>query len=262
MNNINSAYYYAVIERIISYRCSAREDVSMRSFSISLQGRLKNFNLPKNQALIPLFEAIVNSIHAIEERQKSGFNFDGRITIRILREGQTVMPGVGELPHIDSFEIIDNGVGFDEPNFGSFMESDSTYKSDIGGKGVGRFSWLLAFKEAHIESIYSDNGEYVKREFVFSPNDKNLDDTLVDCETANENKTTVSLLHYLSPYRENVPKRAATIAMHIVQHCLIYFMSTNCPQITLEDQNETYNLNILFQERIHPESNNTCFKIG
>ena len=142
------------------------------------------------------------------------------------------------------------------------MESDSTYKSDIGGKGVGRFSWLLAFKEAHIESIYPDNGEYVKREFVFSPNDKSLDDTLVDFKTANENKTTVSLLHYLSPYRENVPKRAATIAMHIVQHCLIYFISPNCPQIILEDQNEIHNLNKLFQEKIHPESNNTQFEIG
>ena len=69
----------------------------MRGFSISLKGRLKNFNLPKNQPLIPLYEAIVNSIHAIEEREKAEDTFAPHITIRIIREGQYVMDGVGEL---------------------------------------------------------------------------------------------------------------------------------------------------------------------
>ena len=40
----------------------------MRPFSINIRGRVKNFNLPKNQPLVPLFEAIVNAIHAIGER--------------------------------------------------------------------------------------------------------------------------------------------------------------------------------------------------
>lgn len=33
----------------------------MRPFSINIRGRVKNFNLPKNQPLVPLFEAIVNT---------------------------------------------------------------------------------------------------------------------------------------------------------------------------------------------------------
>lgn len=33
----------------------------MRGFSISIQGWLKNFHLPKNQPLIPLFEAIIET---------------------------------------------------------------------------------------------------------------------------------------------------------------------------------------------------------
>ena len=49
--------------------------ILMRSFSINLRGRIKNFNLPKNQHLIPLFEAIVNSIHAIEERRNATEGF-------------------------------------------------------------------------------------------------------------------------------------------------------------------------------------------
>ena len=111
----------------------------MRGFSINIQGRLKNFHLPKNQPLIPLFEAIVNSIHAVNERHQLGEMFAGKIVIRIIREEQTTIAGYGELPSITSFEVVDNGIGFNEPNLESFMESDSTYKEALGGKGVVAF---------------------------------------------------------------------------------------------------------------------------
>lgn len=42
----------------------------MRDFGLSLRGRVKNFSLPENKSLIPLFEAVVNSLQAIAERQK------------------------------------------------------------------------------------------------------------------------------------------------------------------------------------------------
>lgn len=60
----------------------------MRPFSINIRGRVKNFNLPKNQPLVPLFEAIVNAIHAIGERKSTDPSFEGQIIIRILRDGQ------------------------------------------------------------------------------------------------------------------------------------------------------------------------------
>lgn len=85
----------------------------MRPFSINIRGRVKNFNLPKNQPLVPLFEAIVNAIHAIGERKSTDPSFEGQIIIRILRDGQFVLDGTGELPQIQSFEIIDNGIGYD-----------------------------------------------------------------------------------------------------------------------------------------------------
>lgn len=53
----------------------------MRSFSINIQGRVKNFNLPKNQPLVPLFEAIVNAIHAIGERKSTDPSFGGQINL-------------------------------------------------------------------------------------------------------------------------------------------------------------------------------------
>lgn len=69
----------------------------MAGFTIDLAGRVKNFDLPKTQPLIPLFEAVVNSIYAIEERQQQ-LEFDGCIEIRIIREPQ----GVAEIEGIDT----------------------------------------------------------------------------------------------------------------------------------------------------------------
>ncbi|MDO5139509.1 MAG: ATP-binding protein, partial [Oscillospiraceae bacterium] len=67
------------------------------------------------------------------------------------------------------FNVIDNGVGLDENNMRSFLQSDSTYKASIGGKGVGRFSWLKAFSKADIESIFLDaDSTPVRRQFEFS----------------------------------------------------------------------------------------------
>ena len=83
----------------------------MRNFSISLKGRVKNFNLPKNQPLVPLYEAVVNSIHAINERKNAGEEFNGYITIKLVRDNQLSLEfdGMKELSPISSFEIVDNG---------------------------------------------------------------------------------------------------------------------------------------------------------
>ena len=234
----------------------------MRSFSINIQGRVKNFNLPKNQPLVPLFEAIVNAIHAIGERKSTDPSFGGQIIIRILRDEQLVLDGTGELPQIQSFEIIDNGIGFNEANIASFMESDSTYKAKIGGKGVGRFSWLIAFEKAEIESAYSEKDGYVKRAFDFSLSNSGINDTLTDCTGYNDNQTTVRLLNYLKPYADSVPKRGITIAMRIIQHCLVYFISDDCPQIMLQDIDETYNLNHMFKEKIQSEENSKTISLN
>lgn len=38
------------------------------SLQTNLKGRLRNTSLPKSHGLMPVFEAVVNSIHSIEER--------------------------------------------------------------------------------------------------------------------------------------------------------------------------------------------------
>ena len=225
----------------------------MAGFTIDLTGRVKNFSLPKNKPLLPLFEAVVNSIYAIQERQKKD-SFQGKITIHIVRVPQEVLEGVDKsINEITGFIITDNGVGFDENNMRSFLQSDSTYRADKGGKGVGRFSWLKAFESARIESVFNEDDTWVKRNFDFSLVKQEIDDRLTEIEGNAEYETKVSLMDYLPMYRKNVPKSAEAIANRIMQHCLIYLMGTNCPTITLIDEGKI-SINDLFEKNIERES--------
>lgn len=239
--------------------------IYMATFSIDLEGRVKNFDLPKNNPLLPLFEAIVNSIYAIEERQEKE-KFEGKITIRINREPQialTDIPGIdNSIRKIVGFTITDNGVGLDDTNMASFLQSDSTYRASKGGKGVGRFSWLKAFSKTHIESTYREDGAWVRREFDFDLSQKEIDDRLVDIEDATDNRTTVDLIDYYKKYQDYAPKQAITIATKIMNHCFIYLMQANCPIITVVDEDGTMCVNRMFEENIRREENSVKFEIN
>lgn len=233
-------------------RFTKREGIFVPRFKVNVAGRIRNFSLPKNQPLIPLFEAVVNSIHAIEERMEKDSSFTrGEIMINVIRD--TILPTIPlSYAPIQSFSIIDNGIGFNERNFESFLEADSDYKKEKGGKGVGRFSWLKAFSKVYVESIYGEFPDckvWNKRSFDFLPNNEDIDDVLdeVSGETA-EFKTTVLLKDYYSEYKSNAPKQLSTVAHRILQHCLVYFVSPTCPVITIKDDEEEICLNKLFSE--------------
>lgn len=226
----------------------------MAGFTIDLVGRVKNFDLPKTQPLIPLYEAVVNSIYAIEERQ-SKEDFKGRIDIKIIREPQLVanIDGIdSSINEIVGFTIIDNGVGLDENNMRSFLQSDSAYRADKGGKGVGRFSWLKAFQKTEVVSIFKDDGMWVKRSFDFSLDNLDIDDRLNEVSDVSDNMTRISLVNYLPMYRKHVNKNAETIAMKLMQHCMMYLMSPKCPQINVLDE-ERFCLNSMLEEKTKRE---------
>lgn len=234
----------------------------MAGFTIDLAGRVKNFDLPKTQPLIPLFEAVVNSIYAIEERKESE-DFIGKIDIRIVREPQEVatLDGIDStINEITGFTVSDNGIGLDENNMKSFLQSDSTYRAAKGGKGVGRFSWLKAFDCTKITSVYKDDDCWVKREFDFSLDNLDIDDVLKDAQET-EYCTTVELISYKSAYRKHVGKSTESIATKIMQHCMIYLMSPNCPIISVIDE-ERYCINDMFEKRITREEDAVDIFIG
>lgn len=234
----------------------------MAGFTVDVRGRVRNFDLPKQQPLIPLFETIVNSIYAIEdkkEKEKEKEDFKGKIDITIIREPQERLEGTDpSINEIIGFEVSDNGIGFDENNMNSFLQSDSTYRAEKGGKGVGRFSWLKAFEKASIESLFwkENDRKWAKRGFVFSLDTDEIDDqyVLIDEDVPLGSYTLVRLMNYLPAYRNSVPKTAETIALRIMQHCMIYLMSKECPEINLIDE-ERISINKLFEEKIVRDDN-------
>lgn len=111
---------------------------------LDLKGRVNNTRLPLSHGLHPRFEAISNSIHAIQETNEKC----GEIEVRVFRD--TFQGGLidGEPlsnQPIIGFVVHDNGVGFTDEHFNSFETSDTTTKRSKRGKGVGRFLWLKAF---------------------------------------------------------------------------------------------------------------------
>lgn len=230
-----------------------------RAFSSNLRGKVRNFTLPKNRPLVPLYEAIVNSINAIEERRKQEA-FQGKIEIEVVRD-RTLFADVDK-DTVSGFCVYDNGIGFDENNMSSFMEADSEYKIAIGGKGVGRFSWLKAFSSVQIASTYKDNDEFVTRQFEFSLEHFEIDDILSEAVDETDYQTVVKLIDYIDDYKNEVPKQLLTIATRIIQHCFVYFLSDACPEIQIYDDMDRLSLNQLFKDQFSSDGNRSNFTIG
>ena len=224
-----------------------------------VSGRVKNINLPTSKPLFPLFEAIINSIHAIEYTGES----KGLIDIKIIRNRSLFSKQDGSMSDILGFEIIDSGIGFNEENFLSFETSDTTFKAKKGGKGIGRFLWLVAFDKVNIESHYWENERLKCRRFTFVSDREGVADIKIQDSQEDKCLTKVSLTGFKEKYLKFCPKKPDTIAEYIVEHCVAYFLQPNCPTIYLHDSasSERLNLNDLFTKEINANSNLESYEI-
>lgn len=230
------------------------------SLQTNLKGRLRNTSLPKSHGLMPVFEAVVNSIHSIEERSSSG---TGRVVLRIDRAAQGSLDfNVKTQQPIVGFTITDNGCGFDEVNFRSFETLDSDHKIDKGCRGVGRLMWLKAFDLVEVESHFIDaDGELKKRILRFD--DKNgVHEEKVVPPTAQKPGTIIRLVGFDKSYRKQVPCKGASIANQLLEHVLWYFVrSEKPPQITVEDLGELIDLDNLYDEHMHASTHHETITI-
>lgn len=211
---------------------------------IDIKGKINEKKLAYSNTLLPLFEAIVNSIQAIEEESATK---PGIIEIDILRsnQGDLKLDGLEKLPDIIDFIIKDNGIGFNDDNYESFNYAHSTYKK--GGKGVGRFTWLRAFNRAEIESRYKVNGSLKLRKFSFEPTKRGIEKhSLEDVNGTAERFTIVKLKGLKEDYRKWCNSQSEDIAMKIIEHTFIYFLNADCPRIFLNDLGNSIIVNDLF----------------
>lgn len=221
----------------------------------NIPGRVRNTHLPKTKPLLPVFEAVMNALQAIEDSGGTGH----RITITAERQGSldAARPGM-----IEAFAVTDTGVGFTDDNFRSFDTADSTYKESRGGKGLGRFLWLRAFERVTIDSHYRSGDAYLRRSFVFLPRDEDLQAAPV----ASDRKgalTEVRLTGYRHPYKEECPRSLETIAQRLVGHFLPLFLNPDGPSMLLGDgSSEQIDLRAFFREHFQAFATTRTFAVS
>ena len=116
-----------------------------------MQANIANFvrqevRVSKRKPLLPIFEAVSNSLDAITDRRRRG-----TIRVTVLRVPELLDSSRGQ-PH--TFIVEDNGIGFNHENMAAFDELYSERKIRHGGKGRGRFAFLKVFEKVEISSTF------------------------------------------------------------------------------------------------------------
>jgi hypothetical protein len=222
---------------------------------------------------MPLFEAIVNSIHAIEEAGRP--MEQGQIRVEILRDQSQKALSAGKkggglldadsarsMGNIRGFRITDNGIGFDAKNMESFATLDSDHKIARGGRGIGRLFWLLAFKTVEIKSVFRDKEQgLTQRHFIFSKEREVSGDTQESVESA-ETWTTVEMDGFIDKYRERAPKTGKAVAKAIFEHCFWYFLRpSGAPNMFVEDGGDIFPMTDEYREHMHSSTSTERIKI-
>ncbi|WP_279070660.1 ATP-binding protein [Alistipes timonensis] len=213
----------------INYKKTSR---SPNMSKLNILGIIKNIR-SKSNIYTPIVEAVVNSIDAIREAQRS----DGQIDV-IIKRNQTLNFD-GALPSVRSLEIVDNGIGFTQKNRDSFDTYYSALKYDFGGKGFGRFMYLKYFNQMKVKSIFKEENKYHERSFRFGKQDEIVVDETVNEIEAKDTETHVYLNDILNA--DQLDKGIDTIARKLLEKLLIFFINEKfpCPKIIVKEEDDS-----------------------
>ena len=199
-------------------------------------------------ALLPLYEAVSNSLHAIHDRFGDRLvNEKGRIDIEIIRSESDG----DKLGDVVGFHIKDNGVGLNAENYKSFCTPYSRFKMSKGGKGVGRLGWFKIFEKISLDSTYS-NGEGIEQiafDFVLKEKDQ-IQPKSPTIEVPTDTGTQVVLENYISPYGTRCPSKPDTIIQRLIGHFLPVFAAEHAPKIIYHDDDGITDLKEMFASKI------------
>lgn len=221
-------------------------DVSYK-FDSNLLSRVRNYSLvpSTDNALLPLFEAITNSIHAVQDRFNDDWKKSGKIDVYILprKDGK-----------VQDIEIEDNGIGLNYDNFKSFKTSDSPYKIKKGGKGIGRLSWLKAFEIVNVCSIFEYESKKYKREFVFKldENEPISSHSIKEVNQREVVKTTIKLAKMKDEYANKFPEKIDTVIQKALFHFLPMLIA-GAPSINFINNDGFNDIKQIFNEHKYNE---------
>ena len=222
------------------------EEVSYK-FDSNLLSRVRNYSLvpSTDNALLPLFEAITNSIHAVQERFENDWKTKGQIEIYIFPR---------EDGKVKDIEIEDNGIGLNYDNFKSFKTSDSPYKIKKGGKGIGRLSWLKAFESAHIISVFENENKKYRREFIFKldENEPISSHSVKEVSTNVPVKTIIKLTQMKENYVGKFPEKIDTVIQKSLFHFLPMLIAGS-PSISFINDKDSNDIKEIFNQHKYNE---------
>lgn len=236
------------------------------ALTTSLAGRVRNTSLPKSHALLPLLEAVVNGVQALDARFGDAIE-RGRLTVKVRRSPQDDLgfgsagPGRALNP-IVGFSIEDNGVGFTPENMASFETLDSDYKAGIGCRGVGRLLWLKAFDRVSIRSAYADGAAEMLRGRKFRFSIEREVEHVEDPDGFEDTGTVVLLDGFKDAFQRNAPKTVDAIAREVFEHCIWYFLRPGgAPEVTIVDDDEAVSLKELMDDFVYSEMPTTTIDV-
>ncbi len=199
-------------------------------------GRINNMRLPdgKTAVLYSVYEAVSNSIHAINDRYTEKLAAEkGSVNVEI---------AVDSAGDISSISVTDNGVGFNTANLDSFETSDSRFKYARGGKGVGRFIWIKLFENIRVESVYDDDG--IKRlvSFRFAPEEiDSIREKKVTPAPERSIGTTITLSDLRADQKGRV--RFTSYLKDLALHFFPQYISGTLPSISITYKGDVSSLN-------------------
>jgi hypothetical protein len=225
------------------------------TMKLNVARKIKHYKLAKTKAYYSIFEAISNSIDSYRTLKKPI-----EISVEFYRDNTGLDLG-DEAKNYQQIKVVDKGIGFNKENYDSFNISDSDYKESYGGKGLGRFSWLKAFEEARVESVYQEGEKYYLRKFDFKRTAEGIANSKQQETSKKETGTTIILLNQKKGWE--IPKKIATFCGKLIECFLPLFVRNAELQITLidKDSNESIAVQQYFKENYRGEVGSTTFEI-
>ena len=140
--------------------------------SFELLGTINKIRRKSNRgydALSPIYELLLNAINA--ERNNAEVDKDVIINIEY---STTMLNETDKKERVGYIKISDFGVGFNNAQFESFKNLNSTTNQKLGCRGMGRFQIMRSFHKIKIESFNGDE------RFWFDLAESNISDNNVE----------------------------------------------------------------------------------
>lgn len=148
-----------------------------------------------------LREAIMNSIQANATNICIDFQFAYEKTL----DGE-----VSNLGNLNKLIIEDNGDGLTRQNIDAFLEVATEHKRNIGGKGLGRISFLNLASTVKVESV-SNEKKSVEFDFTFKTDENDI--KISNCNDEQHSYTKI----YLSDLNLKHPKTQVVSCVNFVK---------------------------------------------